>query len=87
MTPRQQWVLNSILSHLENKVSKTRTDEAESNGEATKTKRKPDGEIQMMARIDRLLSTLDAAVQTRIVGWLAARQFGGTWTMEAPKEP
>jgi hypothetical protein len=41
--------------------------------EAPPGRRKPDREIQLLARIDRLLATLEAGERRRIVLWLNSR--------------
>lgn len=41
-------------------------------------------ELQLMARIDRLLADLDCEGCKRVVAYFAQREFGGEWKLVPP---
>lgn len=49
----------------------------EPSSQQAKERRKPDREIQMMARVDRLLATIMPSERQRVVAWLYSR-YGST---------
>lgn len=76
-------------------MSKQKSSEADNSNPMTATvpgefvtppKRKPDAEIQMMARIDKMLSGIDQQAADRVVAWLASRRFGGHWSLNTPEK-
>lgn len=55
------------------------------NGTPERTRRPQNTELQLLARIDRILAEVDKDLAKRAIAWFAAREFGGNWTLTSPE--
>jgi hypothetical protein len=62
---------------------KVGTDEVDTS---RRERRKPDPELQAMARIDRILSALTPEQKHRVTVWACQREFGNIKVMPIPAE-
>lgn len=93
LSPRQQRVLDEIAIHLRETIvdtatgKKTTAEKTDANGTPEKkpAKRPQNNEIQLLARIDRILSEQTPELAKRAIAWFASREFGGNWTMLPPE--
>ena len=85
---RQRRVLADIIRHMEEQVTTAvKNQPAGSSGENLPPQRLRGAstELQLMARIDRLLAELSPEAAKRIVAYFAQREFGGEWKLIPPE--